>query len=197
MTYAIPKPIASSGETNTAGANWQGENLANDDPSTRSPSRCEEEDVYANECDHGSDCGWIVAVHCTHNCDQELADQHTQGTPDEQRSTTESFNGPEGDRGRAHVDESGDQTDQERVVDGAKLIEEGGAKIEDEIDTGPLLHHLHRSTQNRAAEVGTRFPETSFEAIGPAAPVAALGNHLQFVFVVGDNLGKFVLNEVR
>ena len=111
MTYAIPEPVTSSGETNTAGANWQRENLANDDPSTRSPCRCEEEDVDAYECDHCPDYGWIVAVHCTHDGDQEFADQHTQGTPDEQRPTTESFNGPEGDRGRAHVDESGDQAD--------------------------------------------------------------------------------------
>jgi hypothetical protein len=61
------------------------------------------------------------------------------GTVDEQRSSTESLNGPEGDRGGADVDKGGDQRDQERVGDCAECLEEGGTEVEDEVDTGPLL----------------------------------------------------------
>ncbi len=55
----------------------------------------------------------------TNDGDEELADEHTEGTPNEERSTTESFDGVEGDGGGADVDEGEDQGDQEGVRDGA------------------------------------------------------------------------------
>jgi hypothetical protein len=53
----------------------------------------------------------------------------------EQRSSTESFNGVERDRGGADVDEGSDQRDEERVVDCSKTLEERGTEVEDEVDT--------------------------------------------------------------
>ena len=61
---------------------------------------------------------------------------------DEQRSSTEFLDGVERDRGGADVDKGGDERDQERVVDCAKTLEERGTEVEDEVDTGELLHHL-------------------------------------------------------
>lgn len=39
----VPEPVAGSGESDTTRTDWQWEDLANKDPSTRAPSRCEEE----------------------------------------------------------------------------------------------------------------------------------------------------------
>lgn len=44
------------------------------------------------------------------------------GTVDEKRSSTEPFNGVEGDRSRADVDEGGDQRDQEWVRDCSETL---------------------------------------------------------------------------
>lgn len=78
----------------------------------------------------------------TDNANDKLADQHTQGSPDQNSTTTKSLNNPEGKRGRADIDEGCNQTDQERVADRTKLLEEGGAEIKDKIDARLLLHHL-------------------------------------------------------
>jgi len=61
---------------------------------------------------------------------------------DEQRSSTEFLDGVERDGGGADVDEGGDERDQERVVDCAETLEERSTEVEDEVDTGELLHHL-------------------------------------------------------
>lgn len=196
MTYAVPQPIRRSGKSNATGADRKREDLANDDPRTRTPSRSEEKDVDADESDHGLDNVLVITIRRTHDSNQELANQHPQGTPDEQRPTTKAFDGPERDWGGADVDEGCDQADEERIGNGAQLLEERGSEIEDEVDTGPLLHHLHRSPQNRPPEVRARLHETALEAIGPAAPVSALGNDLQFIFVIRDNLREFVLDEI-
>ena len=51
-TYAVPQPIRSSGQRNTAGANRERKDLTNHDPSTRAPGRGEKEDVDTDECNH-------------------------------------------------------------------------------------------------------------------------------------------------
>jgi hypothetical protein len=140
---AVPEPVGGGREGDAARANGQREDLADDDPGAGAPGRSEEEDEDADECDFGLDGIGVVAIDRTGDGDDKLADDHSQGAPEEERAAAEFLNGPEGDGGRADVDEGGDETDQEGVVDGAEVLEEGGAEVEDEVDTGPLLHHLH------------------------------------------------------
>lgn len=54
----------------------------------------------------------------TNDGNEELADQHAEGTPDEQWTTTKLLNSVERDWSRAHVDQREDQGDQEGVGDG-------------------------------------------------------------------------------
>ena len=158
MTYAVPKPIGRGGESNTAGTDWKRENLADDDPRTRTPGGSEEENVDADECNHGADGFGIPSIGRADNGNDELADDHAQSTPDEKGAATESLNGPERDRGGANIDEGGDKADKEGVADRPELLEEGRSEVEDEIDTSPLLHHLQGSAENGTAQVATGLP---------------------------------------
>ena len=58
----------------------------------------------------------------TDDGNNELADEHSEGTVDEEGSSSELFDGVERDRGRAHVDNGEDHRDEERVVNSATSI---------------------------------------------------------------------------
>lgn len=103
----------------------------------------------------------------TDDGDEELADQHTKGTPEEKRTTTNLLHCVERDGGRADVDESEDEGDDEGVADSTSRLEEDGGVVEDEVDTGPLLHHLQRGTEDGLAEVGVGLEDGAREAVGP------------------------------
>lgn len=133
----------------------------------------------------------------TDNAYKELADQHTKGTPDEERATSELLNGVEGNWGRAHVNESEDEGDQEGVGDGSGGLQERGGVVEDEVDTSPLLHHLERCSQDGTAQVGLLDPEATGEAVNPAGDDAGLGNDGALVLLVGDNLSQLDLDVGR
>ena len=94
-TYAVPKPVGGGGKTNTAGTDWKREDLSNDDPRTWTPSGSEEEDVDADERYHGADRFIVSPVGSADNGNDELADDHTQSTPNEKGAATKSLNGPE------------------------------------------------------------------------------------------------------
>lgn len=130
----------------------------------------------------------------TDDGDEELADQHAQGTPDEERTTTELLDGPEGEWGGADIDEGKDQGDQEGVADSASGLQEWGRVVEDEVDTGPLLHHLQRGTQDCAADVGRLLEKGTLEAVCPAVEETSAGNDTALVLLVGDDLSKLVLD---
>lgn len=132
--YAVPEPVGRSGESDAAGADGQWEDLANHDPCTRSPGRGEEEDVDADEGDHGGQRRRRVG-HGAGDGHDELADHHTQGSPNQKSASTEPLDGPEGDGGRAHVHEGGDERDQEWVLDGSQRLKEGGSEVEDKVYT--------------------------------------------------------------
>ena len=196
-TYAVPQPVGCGRESDTARADGKREDLAYDDPRARAPGRGEEEDVDADERDHRADGLVVLTIGYADDGDNELADEHSESAPDEQRTTTELLNGPEGDRGRADVDEGRDERDEERVGDGSERLEECGAKIEDEVDAGPLLHHLQRRAKDGAADVAVRLPEAAAEAVEPGVEVVALRDHLELVLVVGNDLGKLLLDVFR
>ncbi len=68
---------------------------------------------------------------------EELADQHTQSSPDKKRATAELLNGVEGDWGGADVDQGEDKRDQEGVLDRAGRLQERCGVVKDEVDTSP------------------------------------------------------------
>lgn len=74
----------------------------------------------------------------TDDGNEELADQHAKSTPDEERTTSKLLNSVERERGRAHVDESKDQRDQEGVADSSSGLQEGSGVVENEVDTSPM-----------------------------------------------------------
>jgi hypothetical protein len=210
-TYSVPQPVGSSRETNTSGADGEGENLADDNPGTRTPGRGEEEDEDGDEGNLGVDgrdvvgngvassieVGLVETDSDTNDGDEELADQHAESSVDEQRAATEALNRPERQRGGADVDKGEDERDQEGVLDGTCRLQEGSRVVEDEVDTGPLLHHLQRSTENGAAKVGASVPEGALEAVGPRAEPGGVGDQLTLVLLVGDDLSKLDLDVLR
>jgi len=94
-THAVPEPVGCGGEGNATGTDGQGEDLADDDPGTRTPGGGEEEDVDADKGDHGLDGGWIIAGGDADDGDDELADGHANGTVNQERATTKTLNSPE------------------------------------------------------------------------------------------------------
>jgi len=168
---AVPEPVGGSRQGNTTRSDWQREDLTNENPGTRAPSCGEEEDVDTDECDLGGDSRVVVELlptgSDTNNANNELADQHAQGTPDEDGTTAESLNDPEGDGSRTDVDQSSNETDKEGVGNRAQSLEEGGTEVEDEVDTGPLLHHLERGSEDGSAQVRRCSAKTTSEASHP------------------------------
>lgn len=204
----VPEPVGGGRESNTARADGKREDLANDDPGTRTPGAGKEEDEDGNEGDLSVDRTGVLgnlvtgsvgsevveADSHTNDGDEELANQHAKRTPDEERTTTKLLNSVEGDGGRADVDEGEDQGDQEGVVDGASGLQERSGVVEDEVDTSPLLHHLERSTKNGLAQVGVGLENGAAEAVGPALVPATSRNNGALVLLVGNNLRKLGLD---
>lgn len=133
----LTQPVGRRRQGHALGAHGQREDLADDDPGAGAPGGGEEEDVDADEGDHGLDGVVVVRADGADDGDDELADQHAEGAPDEQRPAAEALHGVERDGRRARVDERRDERDEEGVLDGAELLEEGGAEVEDKVDAGP------------------------------------------------------------
>lgn len=179
----VPQPVGSSGQSNTTRSDRQREDLTNDNPGTGTPGGGEEEDEDGDEGDLSIDSGNVVGNVLgsvggigvglvetngnTNDGDQELADEHTKSTDDENGTTTESLDSPERQGSGADVDQREDQRDQEGVADGTGGLEERGRVVEDEVDTSPLLHHLHGGTENGSSQVRLASPERTLEAVGP------------------------------
>lgn len=208
----VPEPVRGGGQTDTTRSDGEREDLADDDPGTRAPGGGEPEDEDGDEGDLGVDgadvvgddavrvasggrgVGVVEADSDTNDGDDELADKHTESTDEEDASATESLNGPEGQGSRADVDEGEDERHEEDVADSTGGLEEGRRVVEDEVDTGPLLHHLHRSTEDGSAKVRLAIPEAALEAVGPAAEPSSIGDDLALVLLVGDDLGDLRLD---
>jgi hypothetical protein len=208
----VREPVGGGGETDTTRSDGDGEDLADDDPGTRTPGGGEPEDEDGDESNLGVDGADVVGDHTvgilgsrrrvgvvesdsdTDDGDEELADKHTKSTDEEDGSTTKSLNSPEREGSGADVDEGEDERDEEDVVDGTGGLEEGSRVVEDEVDTGPLLHHLHGGTEDGSAEVRLAVPERTLEAVGPRAEPRGGGDHLALVLLVGDDLGNLRLD---
>lgn len=137
---SVPEPVRGSRETDATRSDWEREDLADENPCSGTPGGSEEEDEDGDEGDLGVDSGdvvgnWVaggVEVSVvesdgdTDDADEELADQHAESTPDEERTTTELLDGVEGDGGGADVDKGEDQGDQEGVADSTSRLQERG-----------------------------------------------------------------------
>jgi len=183
----IPEPVGGGGESDTTGTDREREDLTDDDPGTGTPGGGEEEDEDGDEGNLGVDgssvvgsgervatgdgvgngVGLVETNGDTNDGNEELAEEHTKGTPEEERTTTEFLHGEKGDGSRADIDKGEDQGDQESVANGTSGLQEDSGVVEDEVDTGPLLHHLHGSSQNGATNIGARLEERTTEAVRP------------------------------
>lgn len=108
----IPQPVGGSGESNTAGADRNGEDFSNQNPGAGAPGGCEEEDVDGNKCDLGvdgrdivgngtttvTDVGLVEANSDADDSDEELTNKHTQRAEDQKRASTKLLDSVEGDR---------------------------------------------------------------------------------------------------
>lgn len=97
------------------------------------PGRGEEEDEDGDECNLGIDGSDVLSDRLAggvggelveadgHSDDghEELTNQHTKGTKDEERATSEALHGIERDGSGANVDNSEDHRNQEGIVDGS------------------------------------------------------------------------------
>lgn len=137
MRAKLTQPVGSGRHGDTLGTDGKGEDLADDNPGTGTPGSGEEEDVDADKTDHGLHRLVVLGLDGADNRDDELADGHAESTPDEERTTAKTLHGPEGQRSGAHVDQGGNEGDEEWVVNGSELLEESGAEVEDEVDTSP------------------------------------------------------------
>lgn len=130
-------PVGGGGQTDTSRADGKGENFANHNPRSRTPGCGKDGDVQANEGDHGAGrirIGWVIgrvfASSGTNGTDDELHDDHTGGTPDENGTTTDLLDHNEGGRRREHVDQGGNERNQEGVLDGSELLKEDRATFQ-------------------------------------------------------------------
>lgn len=105
---AVPQPVGRCGQTDTTGADGDGVDLADDDPGGGAPGRGEEEDVEADEGDHGTGGAGVLGQGGADGGDDELADDHSDCAADEDGAPAETFDGPEGDWGGADVDDGED-----------------------------------------------------------------------------------------
>lgn len=128
-TYAVPEPVGGGGQSDTLGTDGEREDLANDDPSGRTPGGSERGEVDAGEGDQAAAGSVGAGVGSTDNGNDELTHQHDGGTVDEERTTTKLLDGVEGERSGGDVDDIGDDGDEEGVLD-ADLLEEGGAVVD-------------------------------------------------------------------
>jgi len=104
----VPQPVGGSGERQRLGTNVEGVDFTNNDPSDGTPGGSETGDVQAHEGDKGFLTGLVVnGDGDTNDSDEELADTHPCGTPDEEGTTTESLDTPHAGDGHEHIDNVG------------------------------------------------------------------------------------------
>lgn len=195
---AVPEPVGSGSETNTARTDGEGEDFTDDDPGARTPGGGEGGDVQADEGNHSP--GGVLVVETrlsgggSDDGSDELEDDHESSTEDEQVTATNLLNHDEGEGSRQDVDESRNKRDEERVADRAELLEEDSTEVEDEVDTSKLLHHLHDYAKSGTASVGRRGADLALEAGSPGTEVGSLGHDGHLVLVVRNDLSEFVLD---
>ncbi|KFY88418.1 hypothetical protein V500_06350, partial [Pseudogymnoascus sp. VKM F-4518 (FW-2643)] len=196
--------VRGGGETDTARADRQGEDLADDDLGARALGEGEEGDVDADEGDHSLDGGLVVlsqgAGSDANNADDKLCNDHAYSAKDKDAATAEALYNLEGRRGAKDVDKGGGEGDKEGVFNCAEGSEEDSSEVEDEVDTSKLLHHLEDYAKDRATDVRGALSNGAVEAVGLAAKEEETGckdDGLQELHSNGDAVGSGVVAVLR
>ena len=148
----VPEPVRGGREGHGLGTDSERVDLAGDDPSNGTPGRCEEGDVDADEGDKALLARLVLhGDGDTDDGDEVLADEHTNGTNQEETTATDMVNSPERGNGHAYVDNGGGDRDREGVGN-TGLFEESRTVVEDEVDTGELLPSLQEDTSEGTKE---------------------------------------------
>jgi len=110
------------------------EDFTSDDPSDGTPGGGEERNIEAHKGDEDLlSSGVANGDGDTDDGDEVLAEAHANGTDEEETTTTEALDAPHTGEGHDHVNDIGDNGDNERIPD-ARVLEEGCAVVEDEVD---------------------------------------------------------------
>jgi hypothetical protein len=99
-------------------------------------------DVNADEGDLSADNTGVVTSNDTRNSNDELADYHAEGSPEEEWATTNFLHGVERDGGGEDVDDGGNHTNEEWIADGAELLIVLAVRLEG------VCHGVHTSLKN-------------------------------------------------
>jgi hypothetical protein len=82
----------------------------------------------------------------TDDADNVLHDYHACTANNEDLATAKTLDCPKGNRRGEDVDKRGNEAYEEGIADSPEGGKEDCAEVEDEVDTGKLLHHLHKDT---------------------------------------------------
>jgi hypothetical protein len=91
-------------------------------------------DIDADKRDLRTNSLAVIAINCARNRHDELANDHAQGTPEEQGTASDFFHCVEGYWGGEYVDDCCDHADEEWIVDGSEL--DGSRKSENSLREG-------------------------------------------------------------
>lgn len=140
----VPKPVGGDAKREGLGTDGEGEDFTADDPSGRAPGGSEAGDVDADKGDEDLLARGVgLADGGTGDGDDQFADSHPGGTEDEKLAATDALHHPHARDSGCDVDDVGDDGEDEGVAAGdTGGQEEGGAVVEDEVDTGELLPSL-------------------------------------------------------
>lgn len=64
-------------------------------------------------------------------------------------------------------------------------------------DSCQLLHHLQSNSAESTSKIAGRASKSTMEAVGPRSKVSGLRHDAQFIFVVGNDFRKLILNILR
>jgi hypothetical protein len=126
--------------------------------------------------------GLVGDWHETNTSNYQLTNSHTDGSEEQELSSTPLLDQVKTRESGGDVDARGDQTDGEAITD-TGVLEERRSIVEDEVDTAQLLESLKTTTGSET------LSEVSLEAVD----VAGLSKG-HFVFVVGSNLSQLGLD---
>jgi hypothetical protein len=127
----MSKMVLHTGSSHRKGlrADLKREDFASDNPSNWTPGAGEEEDVDAYECDECLLSRLIVGTSdCSGDCDNELADSHTDGTEEEEVTATPLLHQVKTRESRGNVDAGCNHSDDEGVRE-TGVLEEGSTIV--------------------------------------------------------------------
>ena len=114
----VPEPVGGGSERHGLGTDVERVDFTNDDPSDGTPCARKGSNVNANKRDEGLLARGVGDRDSNaDDRDEVLADTHDDGTPDEERATTETLNTPHAGNGHEDVDNVGGNLGQEGVLD--------------------------------------------------------------------------------